>query len=132
MDSTEYLSRFGLSRTTIRTKLIELLNSANEALSSKEMEQKMHDDIDRVTLYRTIRLFEEKRLIHKIVVDDHITKYRLINIDKGTDHPHFHCTHCNKVLCLTEMPLPCCNLPEGFSVTNQNMIVEGTCKNCNR
>lgn len=132
MGAAEYLSEFGLSRTTIRTKLMEVFYHADEALSSKEIEGKLDDDVDRVTLYRTIKLFEEKKIIHKIVIDNQVTKYKLINIQKGKEHPHFHCTACDKVLCLPDTPLPSCNLPEGFSIEAQNTIVEGTCHNCNQ
>ncbi len=131
MDSVNYLSQFGLSRTAIRTKLLEILYIAEEALSSKEIESKLDDDVDRVTLYRTIKLFEEKKIIHKIVIDDQVTKYKLINSQKGKEHPHFHCTECDKVLCLPDTPLPSCKLPDGFSIQAQSTIVEGTCQNCN-
>nr|WP_321407324.1 transcriptional repressor [uncultured Carboxylicivirga sp.] len=132
MGANEFLSEFGLSRTAIRTKLVQILMDANEALSSKEIEAFLDDNIDRVTLYRTIKLFEEKKLIHKIVVDEQITKYRLIKPNKNTEHPHFHCVRCDKVVCLPDTPLPCCDLPEGFSVSNQNTIIEGTCQKCNK
>ncbi|MCU4163161.1 Fur family transcriptional regulator [Carboxylicivirga caseinilyticus] len=132
MEANDFLSEFGLSRTAIRTKLVQILMDANEALSSKEIEAFLDDNIDRVTLYRTIKLFEEKKLIHKIVVDEQITKYRLIKPNKNTEHPHFHCVRCDKVVCLPDTPLPCCDLPEGFSVSNQNTIIEGTCQKCNK
>nr|WP_321450231.1 transcriptional repressor [uncultured Carboxylicivirga sp.] len=132
MEAVDYLSEYGLSRTTIRTKLVQILSDAKEALSSKEIEQQLDDNIDRVTLYRTIRLFEEKKLIHKIVVDEQTTKYRLIRPNKNTDHPHFHCVKCDKVVCLPQTPLPCCDLPQGFSANTQNTIIEGTCQKCNK
>jgi len=132
MEALDYLSLFGLNRTTIRTKLLQILDEANEALTSKEIEQLLDEEVDRVTLYRTIKLFEEKKLIHKIVIDDQVSKYRLINIKKGIDHPHFHCIQCDKVVCLPDVPLPCCDLPEGYSVRTQNTLVEGTCQNCNK
>ena len=131
MRADDYLAQFGLSRTVIRTKLVTLLMNEAEALTSKEIEQKLEEDIDRVTLYRTIKLFEEKKLIHKIVIDDHTAKYRLVNSSKGKEHPHFHCTECDKVVCLPEMPMPECGLPEGFSIKTQNTIVEGKCQKCN-
>ncbi len=131
MTADDILSQFGLSRTSIRTKLVTLLLEESEALTSKEIEQKLDEEIDRVTLYRTIKLFEEKNLIHKIVIDDHTAKYRLVNSEKSIDHPHFHCTECDKVVCLPEMPLPDCGLPEGFSAKTQNTIVEGKCPKCN-
>lgn len=131
MDVTNYLSQFGLSRTNIRTKLLEILHSSDEALSTKEIESKLDDDVDRVTLYRSIKLFEEKRIIHKIVIDKQVTKFKLINTKKGKEHPHFHCIECDKVVCLPDTPLPTCTLPDGFSVQAQNTIVEGTCQKCN-
>lgn len=131
MEASEYLSKYNISRTAIREKLLNILYQSDQALSSKEIEKKLEDDIDRVTLYRSIRLFEEKHIIHKIVIDDQTIKYKLINPRKGTTHPHFHCIECDKVLCLPDAPLQNCNLPEGFSVQTQNTILEGTCQNCN-
>ncbi|MCU4177003.1 Fur family transcriptional regulator [Carboxylicivirga sp. N1Y90] len=131
MNPSEYLSSYGVSRTAIREKLLSILSREDQALSSKEIEEKLGEDIDRVTLYRSIRLFEDKNIIHKIVIDDQTIKYKLINPKKGSTHPHFHCVECDKVLCLPETPLPQCNLPEGFSAKTQNTIVEGTCQKCN-
>ncbi|MBS2096898.1 Fur family transcriptional regulator [Carboxylicivirga linearis] len=132
MKPEDILAKHGLSRTSIRTKLIQILAEAHEALSSKEIEQQLDDNVDRVTIYRTIKLFEDKGLIHKIVVDEQSTKYRLIRENKSTDHPHFHCIKCDKVVCLPDTPLPCCDLPQGFRVSTQNTIIEGTCQKCNK
>lgn len=125
------LSQFAISKTAIRESVIALLIQHKEALSTKEIEQELNGPVDRVTLYRTIKLFEEKNIIHKIILEDGNVKYRLINDHKGVMHPHFHCINCGKVICLPEIPLPAVDLPEGFSINTQNTIIEGICKKCN-
>jgi len=130
--SSDYLKRFGLSKTAIREDVLNLLFKSDEALSPKELEEKLEGSVDRVTLYRTLKLFDEKKMIHKVILEDQTSKYVLVNPDKGTQHPHFHCLVCNKVVCLPNSPLPSCQLPVGFSVQSQSTIIEGTCQRCNK
>jgi len=130
--SSDYLKQFGLSKTAIREDVLTLLFESDEALSPKELEEKLEGPVDRVTLYRTLKLFDEKKMIHKIILEDQTTKYVLVNPEKGTQHPHFHCLICDKVVCLPNSPLPSCQLPVGFSVQSQSTIIEGTCQQCNK
>ena len=130
--SSDYLKRFGLSKTAIREEVLSLLFKSEAALSPKELEDKLEGPIDRVTLYRTLKLFDEKKMIHKVILEDQTTKYVLVNPEKGTQHPHFHCIICDKVVCLHNSPLPCCQLPDGFSAQSQSTIVEGICQDCNK
>lgn len=129
---SEYLKQFGLRKTAIREEVVLLLSNSKEALSARELEDKMEGPVDRVTLYRTLKLFDEKKMIHKIILDDQTTRYVLVNPVRGTQHPHFHCIVCDKVVCLPNSPLPSCQLPEGFSAQSQSTIVEGICKKCNK
>ena len=57
---------------------------------------------DRTTLYRTIKTFEEKAIVHQIDDGTGITKYALCengcNCEIETDlHLHFHCNNCNEL-----------------------------------
>jgi len=130
--SSDYLKRFGLSKTAIREDVLTLLFESEVALSPRELEDKLQGPVDRVTLYRTLKLFDEKKLIHKIILEDQTTKYVFVNPEMGTAHPHFHCLMCDKVVCLPNSPLPSCQLPAGFSVQSQSTIIEGTCQRCNK
>lgn len=129
-NSSEFLALKGISRTAFREEVLSILHHSDVALSTKEIEDKLEQTPDRVTFYRTIKLFEEKKTIHKIVLEDQSTKYRIIYEADKIHHPHFHCLLCNKVVCLPEMPLPQCTLPNGFTIQTQNTIVAGACEKC--
>ena len=58
---------------------------------------------DRVTLYRTIKQFEEKGLIHEVIDTKGQAKYALCVTECTThehhdDHLHFHCSQCDRTI----------------------------------
>jgi Fur family ferric uptake transcriptional regulator len=111
--------------------VFDVLSTHSVALSQKEIELKLSGPVDRVTLYRTLRLFVSRNLVHKITVDEQTVKYRLINPKRGLRHPHFHCRTCDRVLCLPEINMPPLSLPQGFTQHSSNLLVEGICDDCN-
>ncbi len=94
------------------------------------------DKAERTTLYRTLKTFEKKGLVHKSYDGSGIAKYALCedqcNCDLETDlHLHFHCTTCNETQCLTEQKIPHINLPSGFKAIDANLVMKGICNKCN-
>ena len=90
---------------------------------------------DRTTLYRTVKTFEEKGIVHQIDDGTGITKYALCengcNCEIETDlHLHFHCNNCNETICLTDHKIPQIKVPEGFVSENVNLVVKGICDKC--
>jgi Fur family ferric uptake transcriptional regulator len=90
---------------------------------------------DRTTLYRTIKTFEEKGIVHQIDDGTGIAKYALCeegcNCELETDlHLHFHCNNCDETICLTEHKIPQINLPPGFIAENANLVIKGVCGKC--
>ena len=90
---------------------------------------------DRTTLYRTIKTFEEKGIVHQIEDGTGITKYALCekgcNCEIETDlHLHFHCNNCNETICLTDHKIPQIKVPDGFVSENVNLVVKGICDKC--
>ncbi|HEX8349604.1 MAG TPA: hypothetical protein VF598_06570, partial [Hymenobacter sp.] len=61
------LTRHGLRQTPVRLGVLRALQAALYALSGHEIEQLLGPGIDRITLYRTLRSFEEKGLIHRVM-----------------------------------------------------------------
>lgn len=90
---------------------------------------------DRITIYRTLKTFEENGIIHSIDNGTSEVKYALCkehcspfyHLDQ---HPHFHCVKCSQIICLENVPIPSVELPEGYTPNNISMIMKGTCKNC--
>ncbi|QQX78070.1 MULTISPECIES: Fur family transcriptional regulator [Aequorivita] len=90
---------------------------------------------DRTTLYRTLKTFEENGIVHQIDDGTGISKYALCqngcNCEIEQDlHLHFHCSNCNKTVCLTEHKIPHINLPEGYLAEDVNLVVKGICEKC--
>ena len=126
-----------LSVTENRTKILDLFTSAQSALSHADIENKLGEHLDRVTIYRTLQTFVEKGIIHTIPTADNSVLYALCKDDCSEghhhdNHVHFICDKCSTTYCLENVTIPSIKLPEGFTETQINVLVSGICKNCNQ
>ena len=90
---------------------------------------------ERTTLYRTLKTFEEKGIVHQIDDGTGISKYALCepgcNCELEQDlHLHFHCNDCDETVCLTEHKIPQINLPNGYITEDANLVLKGICDKC--
>ncbi len=120
--------------TAMRLLIYKFLSEKQVALTLRGIENAF-EKADRTTLYRTIKTFEEKGIVHQIDDGTGITKYALCvqdcNCDIKSDlHLHFHCSNCNETVCLTEHKIPQIKVPEGFISENINLVVKGICDKC--
>jgi len=124
-----------LRKTEMRGHVLELFLSSNrEAIAHPELERRL-PNADRITLYRTLKSFEEKGIIHQVVDGTQATKFALCvgacNTDQHFDqHAHFHCKDCGKTICLDEKIENTFNVPQGFQVTQAHLVLEGRCEGC--
>lgn len=130
------LKKFGVRPTAMRLLVLQFLDSQESAVSLTTVEA-YFEKSDRTTLYRTLKTFEEKCIVHQIDDGTGIPKFALCDHedDMATHsdlHLHFHCTKCNKTTCLTEHRIPQINLPEKFIPEDVNMVVKGVCESCNQ
>ena len=129
------LKRHNLRKTNIRAQVLEVfLNEGNKAIAHPEMERLL-PHADRITLYRTLKTFEEKGIIHQVVDGSNAAKYALCNDtctehEHHDEHAHFHCQDCGKTICLDSKVESVVQVPQGFSVKQTHLVVEGTCSDC--
>ncbi len=128
----QLLRSAGLSGTFIRRRVVELLSGYGVALTQKEIEEKLPANTDRVTLYRTLKLFCERGVVHKIVIDENKKKYKLAGHFRRSDHAHFFCIYCQKLLCMPHLEVDTSRLPAGFELHATRLVVEGVCNNCKK
>ncbi|WP_313113412.1 Fur family transcriptional regulator [Aequorivita sediminis] len=107
----------------------------NEAAKSLTDLENYFDKSDRTTLYRTIKTFEEKGVVHQIDDGTGTTKYALCeqgcNCQIETDlHLHFYCNICDETVCLTDRKIPHINLPDGYTAEDANLVIKGRCEKC--
>ncbi|MFC6098624.1 Fur family transcriptional regulator [Olivibacter domesticus] len=129
------LRKHSLKVTHPRLKVLEKIFNKDTATSQPELEKSIGEDIDRVTLYRVLNIFEEKGIIHK-VFDLHGTATYAICSTRCTthqhhdEHVHFTCSTCNSVYCLQEIKLPQITTPSGFTIDQIAVNAIGTCNKC--
>ena len=120
--------------TAMRLLIYKFLSRKEVAVALSDIENAF-DKVDRTTLYRTIKTFEEHKVVHQIDDGTGVTKYALCEPGCSCDiqsdlHLHFHCTSCNATTCLTDYKIPQIQLPKGFIAENVNLVVKGICDTC--
>lgn len=121
--------------TAMRELVLKLLMEQDTAISLADLETKLFP-ADKSTLFRTLKTFEDKKLIHAIDDGTGIVKYALCKdnceLEHEDLHVHFLCTHCEQTFCLNDISVPTINLPHGFFMEHVNMVVKGVCINCKK
>jgi Fe2+ or Zn2+ uptake regulation protein len=64
------LRDFNLRSTPNREEILDLFIEKNYALSHSDIEKEIDASLDRVTVYRTLKTFLDKGLIHKVLDDE--------------------------------------------------------------
>lgn len=128
------LENKGVRPTAMRILIYKYLAEKEVAIALTDMENAF-SKADRTTLYRTLKTFEEKRIVHQIDDGTNISKYALCepgcNCEMEQDlHLHFHCDNCDETVCLTEPKIPHINLPDGYVAENANLVIKGICDKC--
>jgi len=132
----EILKKHNLKYTENRKVILEQFVCKNYALSYSEIDSLIQKKLDKVTVYRTLKSFEENGIIHQVIDGSNQIKYALCNSascssnHQNDAHIHFKCDHCEKTYCLNDIPTPELVLPKGYSIAKQNVFVQGRCHNC--
>lgn len=128
------LEKNNVRPTAMRLLVLKFLNDQKTAISLTELE-KSFEKSDRITLYRTIKTFQEKGLVHSIDDGTGAPKYALCedgcNCEIERDlHVHFHCKVCSETFCLPKYKIPEIGLPTKFKAEEANLVVKGVCAKC--
>ena len=132
--SNRLLKDFKLRTTETRSEILEQFLQKDYALSHHDIENGIADELDRVTVYRTLKTFLDKGLIHKVLDDEGTLKYALCNeacsrAKHRHEHVHFKCTNCGQTNCL-KVEIPIVKLPQGYKTQELNLLIQGICQNC--
>ena len=131
----QLLKANGLRNTGPREEILALFLSHSYALAHGDIEAGISSNIDRVTVYRTLRTFLEKGILHKVLDDGGSVKYALCqhacNAQRHAhEHVHFKCVQCGQTVCIEDVDIPAISLPGGYRVQEMNLLVQGTCQHC--
>lgn len=121
--------------TAMRILVLKHLSEQQHTVSLNDMEAGM-GHTDRITLYRTLKTFQEKGIVHQVDDGSGSTKYGLCFDECETSchhdlHVHFYCTSCKETYCLPKTHVPEISLPSKFKLSEINLVAKGICEKCN-
>jgi Fur family ferric uptake transcriptional regulator len=133
MKTESILDQHNLSKTPCRVDIINTLTSVDVALTENQIKKNLKFDYDRATIFRTLKTFSEKGIIHCVPVEGNEVYYAISkpNYKQTLSHAHFHCNSCGGVYCLNSISIAEPQLPEGFSANKYEITINGCCKKCN-
>jgi Fur family ferric uptake transcriptional regulator len=123
-----------LSLTKSRKKVLRVFINSNKPLSTYDI-QSLVGNMDRVTLFRILNSFEDKKIIHIIRLENGQKLFALCHQECDVEkhihnHIHFQCEKCNDVSCLPVENLPRFKFPQ-YVINNVNININGLCIKCN-
>lgn len=118
--------------TSMRILVYDLLQNQQVALSLSEIENHFFN-ADRTTIYRTLKTFEDKGIVHSIQ-ENNTSKYILCHdgCDEQTHkdwHLHFYCKICKQTTCEENFTIPQ-NMENSFRIDEIRLFAKGICENC--
>ena len=129
----EKLAQKKIKPTAMRRLVIDILIKQGKAISLYEIE-KQFDNVERSTIFRTLKTFQDHYLIHSVDDGTGAVKYALCDEDCTCSldelHIHFLCNNCGQTRCLKEIHVPKLELPNGFDLESASFVAKGICPNC--
>lgn len=132
---TQLLREHRLRRTSSRSAILGLFQRSAQALSHADIERNLAAAYDRVTVYRTLKAFVDKGVLHKIPDDNGTPRYALCKADCTNaghrhEHVHFKCSKCGETNCIEGVAIPSVKLPEGYQPLEMSLLIQGICSRC--
>jgi Fur family ferric uptake transcriptional regulator len=132
------LKEKGCKLTPQRQIILDIIENCQEKhLSAEEihdMVKKSTPDIGLATVYRTMLLFNEIGIVHKLDLDDGLGRYELNRQKSNHRHHHLICTSCNAVMEVEEDLLESLEQQilneHGFIVKDHRVKFYGLCSSC--
>ena len=129
------LKNKNLRVTLFRKEVLEIFVNTPNAVSMADIERELKN-FDRITLYRTIKSFIEKGVIHEIYMDGDDKKMALCpehcsseKHNHNKQHLHFKCKVCHNTFCIDLDETPEITVPN-FVLDDINIQASGACEGC--
>lgn len=132
--TAEQLKSLDLKITESRKALLEILSQSSKPVDAENIKKRLKEkniSADQATIYRILKTFSEKNIVHKIALEEGKTHYEL------TDRPHHHhivCTSCGTILDIEECGIESIEREiekkTGFTVLSHSFELFGKCLKC--
>ncbi len=132
----ELITKAKLRATDNRIRVLEVVGNNSFPLSAKHIFHTLErsSSINRVTVYRILDLLVDHGVVERISTGGRAFYYGLAPNSHHEPHPHFYCTSCGQMDCLS---------PESLNIDMDTFIrtfsgqinkvevrIDGICKNC--
>lgn len=125
------LSQHGYKVTVTRTRVYLALAEASQPLSNTQLIHNL-PDLDKVSVYRTIALFESLGILHRIW--NGFKSSIELSDAHSPHHHHFTCTNCSKVTSFkseeVEGALHALEATLGVTINQHLVELSGICDSC--
>src|SRR5699024_3296794 len=136
----ELLIKNGYKVTKQREIIFEALKeNSGSHLSPEELHDiviKKDSDIGIATVYRTLQLLDELKVVYKININDNRYRYEISSEDETHHHHHLICTKCNKVIevkrDLLEHAESIISNEYNFQIKDHSLKFYGICSDCQK
>ena len=130
------LREAGLRSTGPRISVLRQLTGQAAPVSHAELCQELKaDGLDRATIYRNLIDLAEVGIVSRVDLGDHVWRFELTS--KGGDHqgshPHFVCSDCGMVSCLTDSVVRIVRgkrAPRSLATRSVTVQITGKCDAC--
>ena len=120
------LKAHGHKQTPSRVRIGEYIIRHTGIFSAHNI-MRTYPTMDKVTVYRTLELFQSLDIIHPLITIEGVEYYELHG---NAHHHHIICTSCKKTACVS-CALPHVSAP-GFTNLHHVVIVTGLCTTCGK
>ncbi len=122
-----------LSQTPFRKGVLAIFAKHNNAIPLSKIEEEL-TEYNRITLYRTIKIFLKKGIIHEITINGAESNFAICREECDTiahhhQHIHFKCKQCGIIFCVEVDRFPTIKLPE-YKIDQLEIQATGWCKKC--
>ena len=128
------LKDHGLRITGARLTVLDTFLRSSRVYDHTALLDACEGKVDRVTLYRTLHVFYEHKMLYKVPSSNGLIQYGLRGIHGDEpvrqNHLHFVCQDCGKIISVSPYTVPPVTLPEGFQTHYIDLIVNGRCEGC--
>ncbi|MBL4661997.1 MAG: transcriptional repressor [Flavobacteriaceae bacterium] len=129
----DLLAEKKISKTPFRKDVLAIFHKYKNAIPLSMVEKELNE-YNRITLYRTIKIFLEKGILHEITISGEASNYAICqDCDTAVynhQHVHFKCNKCNAIFCVEVDEFPNIKLP-GYKIEQLEIQATGLCLECN-
>ncbi len=134
--ATDRLTKAGLEITDHRLRVLLAVGNTPHPSSAPEILEMVRakKDINRVTVYRILDLLVDHEVLNRLGLGEKSQRFCLRGAHED-EHPHFHCTRCDRYLCLNAPARPFDRqalTDLSLEIEHVDIRLEGICPACQK